>query len=51
VIVTPRLVHPLEPDEVPPLPPLPKKFLQAPTGDESGPADGPDVSPATDRLR
>jgi pilus assembly protein CpaC len=51
VIVTPRLVHPLEPDEVPPLPPQPKKFLQAPTGDESGPADGPDVSPATDRLR
>jgi pilus assembly protein CpaC len=51
VIVTPRLVHPLEPDEVPPLPPQPKKFLQAPTADEDGPADGPDVAPATDRVR
>jgi pilus assembly protein CpaC len=51
VIVTPRLVHPLEPDEVPPLPPQPKKFLQAPTAAESGPADGPDVGPSPTGVR
>jgi pilus assembly protein CpaC len=34
VIVTPRLVRPLNPDEVPPLPTLPGKFL--PTGDDIG---------------
>jgi len=30
VLITPRLVRPLDPDEVPPLPTLPKKFLGAP---------------------
>jgi len=34
VIVTPRLVRPLNPDEVPPLPTLPGKFL--PSGDDIG---------------
>jgi pilus assembly protein CpaC len=43
VIVTPRLVQPLEPDEVPPLPPQPKKFLPAPSASDGGPADAPDV--------
>jgi pilus assembly protein CpaC len=51
VIVTPRLVHPLEPDEVPPLPPQPKLFLPAPTAAEGGPADGPDVQPASGPVR
>jgi pilus assembly protein CpaC len=39
VLVTPRLVKPLDPDEVPPLPTLPKRFLSPPTdgeGDKSG---------------
>jgi pilus assembly protein CpaC len=30
VLVTPRLVRPLNPDEVPPLPTLPEHFLPAP---------------------
>jgi pilus assembly protein CpaC len=34
VIVTPRLVRPLNPDEVPPLPTLPSRFL--PKGDDIG---------------
>ena len=34
VIVTPRLVRPLNPDEVPPLPTMPGKFL--PSGDDIG---------------
>ena len=34
MIVTPRLVRPLNPDEVPPLPTLPGRFL--PTGDDIG---------------
>ena len=34
VIVTPRLVRPLNPDEVPPLPTLPSRFL--PAGDDIG---------------
>jgi pilus assembly protein CpaC len=34
VIVTPRLVRPLNPDEVPPLPTLPGRFL--PSGDDIG---------------
>jgi pilus assembly protein CpaC len=38
VLVTPRLVKPLDPDEVPPLPTQPKKFLPAPTPPK--PADG-----------
>jgi pilus assembly protein CpaC len=49
VIVTPRLVRPLNPDEVPPLPTLPGRFL--PSGDDigeqleggGGVVDGPDV--------
>ncbi len=32
VLITPRLVRPLDPDEVPPLPTLPKRFLGAPGG-------------------
>jgi pilus assembly protein CpaC len=31
VLITPRLVRALEPDEVPPLPTLPRRFLPAPT--------------------
>jgi len=34
VLITPRLVRPLDPDEVPPLPTLPGRFL--PSGDEIG---------------
>ena len=34
VLVTPRLVRPLDPDEVPPLPTQPEKFLQREKGDE-----------------
>ena len=53
VIVTPRLVRPLNPDEVPPLPTLPGRFL--PSGDDiggqleggGGPVDGPDVKAET----
>ncbi len=36
VLVTPRLVQPLDPDEVPPLPTQPKQFLPAPTTGEGG---------------
>jgi pilus assembly protein CpaC len=49
VLITPRLVRPLDPDEVPPLPNLPRKFL--PPADEigqeleggGGPVDAPPV--------
>src|SRR5262249_23939230 len=50
VLITPRLVRPLNPDEVPPLPTLPKRFLPS---DEDigqqlegggGPADAPEVT-------
>ena len=34
VLVTPRLVRPLDPDEVPPLPTRPEDFLQREEGDE-----------------
>jgi pilus assembly protein CpaC len=34
VLITPRLVRPLDPDEVPPLPTLPGRFL--PPGDDIG---------------
>ena len=34
VLITPRLVRPLDPDEVPPLPAMPRKFL--PPGDDIG---------------
>jgi pilus assembly protein CpaC len=46
VLITPRLVRPLDPDEVPPLPTRPKSFLPAPTGEEEAPAtDRPPVPP------
>ncbi len=47
VLITPRLVRPLDPDEVPPLPTRPKSFLPAPTGEEDTPppADPPPASP------
>jgi pilus assembly protein CpaC len=38
VLVTPRLVRALDPDEVPPLPILPKKFLPAPVPDQAPPS-------------
>src|SRR3954470_5006402 len=42
VLVTPRLVRPLNPDEVPPLPTQPLRFLQAPDAPKSrGTADKP----------
>jgi len=52
VLITPQLVRPLNPDEVPPLPTLEQRFL--PRGGDiggqiqggGGVADGPDVSPA-----
>jgi len=38
VLITPRLVRALEPDEVPPLPTLPRRFLPGPgTGGEKPP--------------
>lgn len=50
VIVTPRLVRPLDPDEVPALPTQPGSFLPAPGG-ESGAdrgTEGPAIPPAGD---
>ena len=46
VLITPRLVRPLDPDEVPPLPTRPKSFLPAPTeGDVKGVmSDAPPVA-------
>ena len=37
VLITPRLVRPLDPDEVPPLPTRPRGVPAAPTGDEDAP--------------
>jgi pilus assembly protein CpaC len=45
VLITPRLVRPLDPDEVPPLPTRPKSFLPAPTGDEDAPPPPSDPAP------
>ena len=52
VLITPQLVRPLNPDEVPPLPTLEQRFLPRP-GDigsdiqgGGGTVDGPDVTPA-----
>jgi pilus assembly protein CpaC len=53
VLITPRLVRPLNPDEVPPLPTMPGRFL--PPGDElsenfeggGGTVDGPAVNGST----
>jgi pilus assembly protein CpaC len=46
VLITPRLVRPLDPDEVPPLPTRPGEFL-GPEGTEGAPGmtDAPDVAP------
>jgi pilus assembly protein CpaC len=46
VLITPRLVRPLDPDEVPPLPTRPRSFLPAPTGDEDAPPPPTDAAPA-----
>jgi pilus assembly protein CpaC len=46
VLITPRLVRPLDPDEVPPLPTRPKSFLSAPTGDEDAPEPPAESAPA-----
>ena len=51
VIVTPRLVHPLEPDDVPPLPTQEKQFLPASAPASAGPADGPDVAARPEAVR
>ena len=55
VLITPRLVRALEPDEVPPLPTLPRRFLPAPGLEKGAPgnpektdksgADASDVAP------
>jgi pilus assembly protein CpaC len=51
VLITPQLVRPLNPDEVPPLPTLEQRFLPRPGGIGSdiqgggGVVDGPDVAP------
>jgi pilus assembly protein CpaC len=63
VLITPRLVRALEPDEVPPLPTLPRRFLPAPgvggvdkgapgnpdknKGADAGFVDGPPVTPGS----
>jgi pilus assembly protein CpaC len=52
VLITPRLVQPLDPDEVPPLPTRPRRFLPAPAaepGDASGggTVDAPPGAPDT----
>ena len=50
VLITPRLVRPLNPDEVPPLPTLPNRFLQPDEGigrqleGGGGLVDGPEVT-------
>jgi pilus assembly protein CpaC len=50
VLITPRLVRALDPDEVPPLPTTPRDFLPAPEreqpkGGTGAPADAPPVKP------
>jgi pilus assembly protein CpaC len=50
VLITPRLVKPLDPDEVPPLPTTVKPFLPPVTG-ESGDAPGPADAPPLDAAR
>lgn len=39
VLITPRLVRPLDPDEVPPLPTNPGQFLKMPAGDDTPPGN------------
>jgi pilus assembly protein CpaC len=45
VLITPRLVRALDPDEVPPLPTQPREFLPAPEVETPPPADAPAVAP------
>ena len=40
VLITPRLVRPLDPDEVPPLPTRPREFLAPPTADIGAQLEG-----------
>lgn len=40
VLITPRLVQPLDPDEVPTLPTRPRRFLPPPTGDVGNDIEG-----------
>jgi Flp pilus assembly secretin CpaC len=40
VLITPRLVQPLDPDEVPTLPTRPRRFLPPPTGDVGNELEG-----------
>jgi pilus assembly protein CpaC len=40
VLITPRLVQPLDPDEVPPLPTRPRRFLPPPNADAENGLDG-----------
>jgi hypothetical protein len=40
VLITPQLVRPLDPDEVPPLPTTPDTFIQRP-GDVGSQLEGP----------
>jgi len=51
VLITPRLVRALDPDEVPPLPTRPREFLPAPVGDIGSQLEGGggtvDAPPAT----
>jgi pilus assembly protein CpaC len=47
VLITPRLVRALEPDEVPPLPTLPRRFLPAP-GVEKGAPGNPEKTDKPD---
>ena len=49
VLITPRLVRALEPDEVPPLPTLPRRFLPGVTGEKpSGNGSKPDGPPGSE---
>jgi pilus assembly protein CpaC len=50
VLITPRLVRPLDPDEVPPLPTRPKSFLPPPTENEAAGVKGI-VSDAPPEIR
>jgi pilus assembly protein CpaC len=54
VLITPRLVRALDPDEVPPLPTRPREFLPAPVGDIGSQLEGGggtvDAPPATGQI-
>ena len=47
VLITPRLVKPLDPDEVPPLPTMPGKFIGGELKGGGGVVDAPPAKPAT----